>query len=190
MTTTSISLLQGAAASNSADAWQRIFDIYMPMLRMWARRTGLSAEDATDVAQDVMATLAKELPGFEYDRGKGTFRGWLKTITNNRCRELLRRKRAILVSDADHISRVLKTLESPPVNDFWEAEYEQHLMRYALEIMQSDFEETTWRACYELTVSGRRAADIAQELGMTEGAVYIAKSRVLKRLRRILKEML
>ena len=72
----------------------------------------------------------------------------------------------------------------------WDAEYRQHVVGRALSIMQADFRETTWKACWEMVVSGRPAADIAAELGLTVGAVYAAKVRVLNRLRAELEGLL
>jgi RNA polymerase sigma-70 factor (ECF subfamily) len=71
----------------------------------------------------------------------------------------------------------------------WEEEHSRHLVRRALELMQAEFEPTTWKACWEMTACGRAAAEVAAELGITVAAAYAAKSRVLRRLRRELEGM-
>ena len=70
-----------------------------------------------------------------------------------------------------------------PAEAFWEAEYRQHLVGRALTLMQAEFQPATWKACWETVVAGRPAAEVAAELGIGVGAVYMAKSRVLSRLR-------
>ena len=72
----------------------------------------------------------------------------------------------------------------------WEEEYRQHLVSQALRLMRTDFEEKTWKACWETAAVGRSAIDVAAELGVSVGAVYAAKFRVLNRLRREMQGLL
>ena len=73
---------------------------------------------------------------------------------------------------------------------FWDAEYRRDLLRRAIGIMQGDFNPTTWKACWEVVVEGRPAAQVAAQFGMSVGAVYAARCRVLTRLREELAGML
>ncbi len=73
--------------------------------------------------------------------------------------------------------------EPNPLALFEEAEYRRYLVRRALEIIQVEFQPSTWRACWECVVEGQPAAKVADKLGLSVDAVYIAKSRVIKRLR-------
>src|SRR5581483_587247 len=83
-----------------------------------------------------------------------------------------------------HDDARFEELADPAALDpFWEHEYRQKLVARALELMRAEFQPTTWRACWEHVVSNRPAAEVAAELGMTVGAVYVAKGRVLRRLR-------
>ena len=78
----------------------------------------------------------------------------------------------------------MATVVSPDAEDaFWQVEYRQHLVNRALKLMQAEFEDSTWKACWECVVAGKPAAEVADELGLTVPAVYAAKSRVLRRLR-------
>jgi RNA polymerase sigma-70 factor (ECF subfamily) len=99
-------------------------------------------------------------------------------VTLNKWRDF-RRRRALPISDADPLDAIAPGQSTV----FWEREYRQRLVAAAIWMMQSQFEETTWKAFWGTTVDGRRAADVASELNISEGAVFIAKSRVLKRLR-------
>lgn len=180
MDTTSVSLLERLRQPAEQEAWARFVDLYTPLIYYWARRVGLGSEEAADLVQDVLTMLVQKLPEFEYDPQK-SFRGWLRVLTLNKWREN-RRHRGIAMAEAS--DSALTGLISPEDDDpFWQVEYRQHLVGRALKLMQAEFQATTWKACWECVVSGKSAADVARELGMTPVAVYAAKSRVLRRLR-------
>ena len=176
MDTIPVSLLARIKLSGDEEAWRRLIDLTTPLLFAWTRRWQLKPQDAADLVQEVHAVLVQNLPRFQYDPGR-TFRGWLYTILVNKRRERSRRGETAPLSDAEDFAS--EAQEDP----FWEIEYRRHLVARALDVMQTDFEPATWRACWELVVSGRSAADVAAELGLSTAAVYMAKSRVLKRLR-------
>lgn len=180
MNTTSITLLQRVQANLDPNAWRRFADLYSPLLYHWSVRAGLTESDAVDVVQDVFVVLLRELSSFvgRYDKERGNFRGWLKTITVRKVTDM-RRKRRPKTGD----SAILDGVEADPLEAIWDQEYQRQVVRRALELMQTDFETNTWRACWETTVNDRPAREVAIELGMNEAAVYVAKSRVLRRLR-------
>jgi RNA polymerase sigma-70 factor (ECF subfamily) len=187
MNTTPVSLLQRLRQPNQPVAWARFVELYTPVLFAWARRLGLQAQDAADLVQEVFAILVRKLPEFDYNPQQG-FRKWLHTVTRNKWRDACRR-RGVLPPQAGG-----DALEDVPNSDgpdsLAECEYRQQLVSRALELMQTDFQPATWKACWELVVNGRPAADIAQELGITVNAVYLAKGRVLHRLRTELEGLL
>jgi RNA polymerase sigma-70 factor (ECF subfamily) len=189
MLSTSVTLLERVRQRDDQPAWERFVALYTPLLYRWAQRTGLNDHDATDLAQDVLVLLMKELPDFKYDAAKRNFRGWLKTVTINKCRELQRR-RVIKLGAAGEQDALQAVAVADDLEQFWDAEYRQHLVRKALEIMRTEFEPNTWQACWEHTVNDKSAAEVGQELGMSEAAVYVAKSRVLRRLRQELAGLL
>ncbi len=180
MNTTSISLLARLKTADAEHSWSRFVDLYTPLIFYWAKKQGLGEADASDLVQDVMILLVRELPKFQYDRGR-SFRGWLRTLTINKLRDRQRRKagkKEVVGPSA------LDDLEvADDVEFLAEAEYRDRLVARALDLMKSDFEATTWRACWEHVVEERPVAEIASELGITPNAVYIAKYRVLRRLR-------
>jgi RNA polymerase sigma-70 factor (ECF subfamily) len=187
MHTTSFSLLERLKQPLAEDAWRRFVDLYTPLLFFWARRLGLQEQDAADLVQEVFALLIQKLPAFTYDP-QGSFRGWLRTVMQNKWRERQRGKShgAVPAEPA-----LLDNLASPdPVLELSEEEFQQRLTVRAMQLMQAEFEPTTWRACWEHVVGGREAAEVARELGITVNAVYLAKSRVLRRLRQELAGML
>jgi RNA polymerase sigma-70 factor (ECF subfamily) len=178
MVTTSPSLLQRLRRPDEPAAWARFVELYTPLLYHWARRAGLQEADAADLVQDVFAVLLRQMPLFAYDRHK-SFRGWLRTVTLNKWRERQRRRAPGPPPDG-----ALADLPGPDgLADFEEAEYRQHLARRALQLMQAEFPPAAWKACWEVVVAGRPAAEVAAELGVRVEAVYTAKSRILRRLR-------
>jgi RNA polymerase sigma-70 factor, ECF subfamily len=185
---TSVTLLARVRRRDDQAAWQRFVALYAPLLFRWSQRAGLTDADAADLVQDVLLTLLVELPQFEYEPRR-SFRSWLKTVTINKCRE--RQRKRVLAAGAGGEAEPLAAVAAPDdLEEFWNTEYQQHLVRRALEIMQAEFEPKTWRACWEHAVSGQSAAAVGQSLGMSEAAVYVAKSRVLRRLRQELAGLL
>ena len=186
MHTTPISLLERVRHKADEAAWRRLVRLYTPLLFFWARRAGETEHDAADLVQDVLTTLVQTLPTFQYDRN-GQFRAWLRTVTLNKLREKKRRQ-------ALARSVPLEPGQEPALPDhaeaFWESEYRRELARRALQLMQTDFEPATWKACWEHVAMGRPAAEVARELGLSENAVYIARCRVLRRLRQELAGLL
>jgi len=164
-------------------AWQRLVHLYTPLLFGWARRAGETDHNAADLIQEVFVALLQTLPTFKYDHG-GKFRSWLRTLMLNKLRDRKRREARM-----DRV-RARPTAEAELPDDveiFSEAEYQQELSRRALRLMQAEFAPTTWKACWETAVQGRSAEEVAKELGISENAVYIAKWRVLRRLRQELR---
>lgn len=188
MHTTSFSLLERLRHQADADAnWRRFVRLYTPLLYYWANRLGLEAADAADLVQEVFAVLVQKLPAFDYDRGK-SFRGWLRAVLVNKWREQHRRR---TVKPQAATDSVLGAVADPDAADpLEEAEYRQHLVGRALQVMQAEFQPATWKACWECVVAGRPPEAVAAELGISVNAVYLAKSRVLRRLHQELRGLL
>lgn len=185
MVTTPTSLLVRLRSPADQAAWERFVKLYTPVLYGWIRRQGIGLQEATDLVQEVFATTIAVLPTFEYDRQKG-FGNWLCTLTTNKCRDYFRRAALRKTASWQETS----SSEPDPAVLFSEAEYRKQVARRALELMQSEFETTTWKACYLMVVEGLGAQQVASQLGITTNAVYLAKSRVLRRLRQELDGLL
>jgi RNA polymerase sigma-70 factor (ECF subfamily) len=183
---TSSSLLIRLRRPGDSVAWDRFARLYTPLIYGWGRRAGLQSTDAADLVQDVLTTLIRKLPEFQYEKGR-SFRAWLRTVTLNKWRDAARRRAS---RPADRGGPVIDVAEPSDEDTPTETEYRAQLVARALEIMQADFQPTTWRACWELVVVGRPAADIARDLGISANAVYLAKGRVLRHLRKELDGLL
>jgi RNA polymerase sigma-70 factor (ECF subfamily) len=160
--------------------------LYTPVLYCWAGKLGLQEADAADLVQEVFVQLQRKLPEFQYDAGKHSFRGWLRTLLVNKWRELHRRKMVPL-----HPTASLEQITCPdPLEVFSEQEYRAQLVHQALRLMQNDFQPSTWQACWGTVVEGRQPAEVAAALGISLRAVHLARARVLRRLREELEGLL
>jgi len=180
-------LLERLRQATDQVAWERFVHLYTPLLCRWARRLGLQGQDVDDLVQDVFTLLVQKLPKFRYNPSK-QFRGWLWTVTVNRCRERQRGQPAPpRQASEEDLAELLAREDHEAIT---EAEYREYLVRRALELMQADFHPTTWKAFWECVTEERPAAEVAAELGLKVEAVYTAKSRVLRRLRKELEGLL
>jgi RNA polymerase sigma-70 factor (ECF subfamily) len=193
MNTTSKSLLDLLRhARPDAAEWRRLQDIYQPLIRHWLLRLpGLHGE-IDDLTQEVLVVLFRELPAFERRR-HGSFRAWLRQITVNRTRAFCKRRRQQpLAGGQVEVEHLLTQLEDPrsELARQWDHDHDGHVFQKLLALVEPDFEPKTWQAFLRFALDGQAAARVAEELGMTEGAVVKAKSRILKRLREEAGEML
>jgi len=176
-TGTSSSLLDRVRA-DEAGAWDRLVTLYAPLLYHWCRRWKLREEDLDDVFQEVFKTLVVHIADFRRDRRSDTFRGWLYTITRNKVHDHFRKRgREIGLGESMFDIPAPEEVEAP------DADALRALFLRGLELIRGEFEERTWRAFWATAVDGRAAAEVAAELSMSPGAVRVAKSRVLQRLR-------
>lgn len=180
MNTTSPTLLDRLRQPKERAAWERFVQLYTPLICNWAKHLGLQDSDVHDLVQDVFATLVQKLPEFQYDRDR-TFRGWLQAVVRNRWREV-RRRRVAFPLDAQ--GELLSELPGPDDSGiFGQTEYQRELVRRTLELIERDFQPATWHAWREFVIAERPAAEVARKLNISAHAVYLAKSRVLRRLR-------
>jgi RNA polymerase sigma-70 factor (ECF subfamily) len=191
-TSTSRSLLK-RLHENEPAAWDRLTTLYAPLVWHWCRKMNLPAQDIGDIFQEVFKAVATHFADFHRDRPDDTFRGWLRTITTNKVRDHFRRKQhepqAAGGTEAkawwSRVPDVAGETEEPLNRD----DSDHYLFRRALDLIQSSFEETTWRAFWRVVVDGKSPQETAEELGMSPGAVRVAKCRVLHRLRQELGDL-
>ena len=183
------SLCGDGAVRRDNEAWNRLVELYTPLLFHWSLRTGLNEAESEDLVQEVFAALLTKLRTFERLRD-GSFRKWLQVVTVNKCRERFRRKQLPTVN-GDGGSDPLSAVADPAtLAEFWEDDYRQQLVQRAMQIMQAEFSEKVWQACHQHIVLSRPAAEVAEELGITANAVRVYSSRVLARLRVELSDLL
>jgi RNA polymerase sigma-70 factor (ECF subfamily) len=167
-------------------AWHRFMDLYRPLIIGWLRRHGLEHHDAEDLTQDVLVAVVRHLADFAPSGQRGAFRRWLRTITVNRTRDFWKARQVRPAAPGG--SAVLEMADRLEDHDSelarqWDEEHDRYVLRCLLDMVQLEFEPATVQAFRRLALEGAPAALVAAELGMTVGAVYVAKSRVLKRIR-------
>lgn len=187
----STSLLQRVKA-HDAEAWRRMVQLLGPKVYQWCVKAGLQPADAADVGQEVFRSALGAIEGFRRERPGDTFRGWLYRVTQYRIQDFWRRKanqpEALGGSSAkQQLARIAAKL--PPAEACQPSE-DDELLLAALELIRQDFEPHNWQAFWLVTIEGYAAQDAADQLGMSRGAVYVAKSRILSRLREELDDVI
>jgi RNA polymerase sigma-70 factor (ECF subfamily) len=188
---TPLSLLE-RVRGHDPDAWHRLVRLYRPLVLAWCARGGVNATDAEDVAQEVFTAAAAALDRFHRDRPGDTFRGWLRVITRNQILVLFRRHKGQPQAEGgsqawENLQEIADPLPGPAEEE--SVEMGQLYLR-ALELVRGEFQERTWQAFWLSAVEGRDPAVLAQELNMTTNNVRQAKSRVLRRLREEVADLL
>ena len=168
-------------------AWTEFVQLYGPVVYGFARKRGLQDSDAADMVQEVLRSVARNAKRMEYDPKRGTFRGWLYTVTRNKIYNFLsaQKNRARAVGDSANHER-LEALPDRSDNDAdadWDREYQRQLSSKAMDRVKHEFQPATWQAFWGTAVEGKQAVEVGEFLKMSAGAVYVAKSRVLARLR-------
>ncbi|OYV84687.1 MAG: RNA polymerase subunit sigma-70 [Planctomycetia bacterium 21-64-5] len=182
---TRASLLVQLRDGSNHRAWQEFLDLYGPMVYSFARSRGLQDADAADLMQEVMRSVMNAIGRFDYDRQQGTFRGWLFTITRNKVFNFLSARRIRPQASGDTATNRLLDNQAAPNDDTdqWELEYQRRLAARAMDRVKGEFQEKTWQAFWLTAVDGVAAGEAAKQVGISPGAVYVAKSRVLARLK-------
>lgn len=167
-------------------AWHEFVEIYTPMIYRFLRKRGLQDADAGDLTQEVLRAVAGSIERLDYNPERGTFRGWLLTITRNKLYDFLSAQSGQPHGSGDTgLQQVLNAVPEHNGADSseWDHEYALRVFQYTAELIRNSFEESTWRAFWETCVDGREIRDVATSLQISVGAVYIARSRVLARLK-------
>jgi RNA polymerase sigma-70 factor (ECF subfamily) len=167
-------------------AWQEFVDVYGPLIYGFARKRGLQDADAADLMQDVLRSVSNAIGRLDYNPQQGRFRGWLFTITRNRISTLQSSRKAKVRGAGDTDAQA--ALAAQPdghanLEADWELEYQRRLTAVVLEHVRPEFSEKVWDAFWKTAVDGAPGDLVARQLGMSTGAVYVAKSRVLARVR-------
>ena len=187
--TTRASLLLRIRDPGDAEAWRQFVQLYAPVVYAFARRRQLQDADAADLTQEVLRNVAKAAGRLNYDPARGTFRGWLFTVTRNKLLDFHRRRRHGPATGGSSAQELLDQQPAPAEEDFWDAEFRRQVLAVAAEQVRQEFEDGTWQAFVQTAVEGKKAQEVARRLGISVGAVYIAKSRVQARLKERVREL-
>jgi RNA polymerase sigma-70 factor (ECF subfamily) len=178
---------------NSADqqAWEQFVDLYAPTIYGYARKHRLQDADAADLTQDVLRRVANRMGGFSYDPRCGSFRGWLFTVVRNRLHDFLAQRNGRCQASGDPAVQQLLDRHAAPSDEEsaeWQREYRRSLFTWASDRVRPLVQETTWQAFWQTAIEGKKPQDVADSLSLSLAAVYLAKSRVIARLRAVIRE--
>ncbi len=185
MAVTRQSLLIRAQAGDET-SWNDLADLYRPFLINWLRLQDLPERDREDLAQEILVSVVKYLPSFQHPGRLGAFRSWLRAIAANRLCDYWRsREPRTPISGGSGVTEILSQVEDPDsaLNRHWDEEHDRYVLRCLLDLVEQEFEPKTFQAFRRVALGDATAAEVAAELGMRVGAVYVAKSRVLQRIR-------
>jgi RNA polymerase sigma factor (sigma-70 family) len=184
------SLLLRLRNAGDEAAWSQFVAIYTPLIFAFCRGRGLPEIDAGDVAQEVLKAIAGAIPRFEYDPRRSSFRNWLFTVVrsklNNHFAAQARRPR---LAGETTLQRFAESEPEEAVEEIWQREYQTHLVRWAAGKIRPEFKQQTWDAFWRTAILSEPAETVAGELGLTLNALYIARSRVTRRLKEMLQDI-
>lgn len=166
------------------DAWRLFASIYTPLIYRYAMKHGLQDADAADVAQETMCNVVRVIRDFQYDPERGSFRGWLLTVVRNTLRKRYRETQHQAVGSGDSgVNAMLQQYSDTNLEEEWDREYQLWMFHKVAKWIQNEFQSRTWEAFWKTTVDGVEVERVSKELSMSPGAIYIARSRVLAKIR-------
>lgn len=186
------SLLIAMRDPGNTTAWKEFSAIYRPMINRIARRMGLQASDAEDAAQQVMLTVSQAINNWSKDEAKGCFRSWLTVVVKNAVRNSITRKPRDQASGGEHAQAALHdiAIHDDELERQVEDEYRRSVFRAAAIRVRPEFAVTSWQAFWSTSVDGMSVVDVSAELHMSSGAIYAARSRIMRRLQQVTQEIL
>ena len=187
---TSTSLLRRAVV-REPDAWERIVTLYSPLVRHWCRQAGIPDHDIQDVSQEVFAAVSSNLGKFQADRQGTTFRAWMRGIARHKFQHYFEDRGEPAAGGTDAQMRLQQVPTPPDELDLSEAPADvAGVYHRAVTLVRDQFEERTWKAFWQVAIEDRSPAEVAAEMGITPNAVRQAKSRVLRRLKEEMGELI
>ena len=174
------SLLIRIKDRDDATAWTEFFDLYSPMLYSYARVRGLSHDDAEDIRSSCYETIVQKIRDFEYEKEKGGFRAWLRTMVNHRVIDMFR-KRKMPIAQSSDLGQLESDQES--VDELFDQYWRIHHLRHCVQLVQKRVKPETFQVFQMLTEEGASVEQICEQMEMNSDQVYKIKSRVLALVR-------
>ncbi len=187
---TRASLILRLPAAADAAAWDELVAIYGPLVFRLALRQGLQAADAEDLVQNVFAVIARSVAEWLERPDRGKFRAWLLRIARNAAVNFLtRRRQGSIGAGGDEVAQLLAEVPAPEsqLSSEFDLEYRREVFRWAAEQVRDAVADTTWQAFWLTQMENLPITEVAERLGISVGNVYIGRSRVMTRLKELVK---
>jgi len=168
---------------HDAESWRLFVGLYAPLIYRSCRRRGLQDADAADVGQEVLAQVARSIRSFEYQPDRGRFRDWLGALVRSKLARFFEKEGRSVRGVGGEGPGAGEGQAGPGADPAWESEFQTHVLLTALDRIRPRFEPQTWRVFESVWLEGRPPLETAGAVGLSIDAVYLAKSRVLRRLR-------
>jgi RNA polymerase sigma-70 factor (ECF subfamily) len=187
---TRASLLLRLRDARDEAAWREFVDVYAPLVYGYVRKQGLQDADAADLCQEVLGAVATAIGRLDYDPERGSFRNWLFTVVRHRLSSWRRAERNRPVGGNHATGQLLEQCPAPPeLEEAWQIEWEHSVFHWACAQVRRDVTEATWQAFWRTAMQRQPSKQVAGDLGLTVAAVYIARSRVLARLKELVQSV-
>jgi RNA polymerase sigma factor (sigma-70 family) len=179
------SLLMRLRGERDERAWSEFLSIYEPLVLRLMRRRGLQDSDAHDATQQVLLRISGAIDRYQPDGAEASFRRWLFRVARNVVVTFMtRQSRQPKPWDEAQFADILQANAANSLeSDLFDNEYRQQVLAWAVEQVRREFRETTWQAFVASAVEGRPIVVVASELNMSVGGIYVARSRIIARLR-------
>lgn len=188
---TRYTLISKLQDSQNAEAWHEFASIYQPLIFRICQKRGLQHADATDVTQEVLARVSRAIESFDGSQQGATFRGWLYRVTRNLVIDFLRRqqKQPLHFDDANLLQTIQQDAQ-PDDGEEFQLEYQRQIFLVVAREVEAQVKANTWQAFWQTEVQRRDVDEVASQLGMNAGAIYVARSRILARLKKAVEKRL
>lgn len=187
---TRYSLIVRLSNEHDDEAWAEFVAVYEPFLLRLAERQGVWAQHRADVVQQVLMAVARSVDGWKDDGKSGSFRRWLSTVARNVVIKFMtRERRQVTGAGGTDLVALLQAVPDVPDKD-QVRRYEHELIVWASEQVREEFIVTSWAAFVATVVDGRPVADVASELKITPGSIYMSRSRIIARIKQVVDEVL
>ncbi|HEY3968665.1 MAG TPA: sigma-70 family RNA polymerase sigma factor [Planctomycetaceae bacterium] len=179
------SLLLRLRGERDDEAWAEFLKLYEPLVMRLMRKRGLQESDARDTTQQVLLRISGAIERYQPDGAAASFRRWLYRVARNVVVTFLTRqsRQPRLLDDRQLTETFDAALPRSSESDLFDEEYQRQVLAWAIEQVRHEFRDATWQAFVESSVNGRAIPEVARELGLSAGSVYVARSRIIARLR-------
>ena len=174
----------------NAEAWYQFVDIYAPLIQAYLLRRGVESWDVADIVQDVLWKVTQKIADFDYNTQRGKFRAWLLTVTRHHLFDYWAADRGDRAAGGSSALQIFQDVAVANADEnAWEQDYRQRVLNYALEHVHREISPLHWNVFCATAIDGKSPQEVARSTGMSVGAIYVAKSRVIKRLRNLAVEI-